>query len=85
VPLVLGQGRHLKEEPLTSLVLERWFVELNFYHIVGVTDDSSNLCRSASANLTPKTLEEVGATSPEFPSPSEITNAVLPELVTGKW
>jgi hypothetical protein len=85
VPLVLGKPRHLEEQPLTSLVLERRLVELDLNHVIRMADNSGDLGLTSSTNFTPETLEKVETTSPELPSPSKITNAVLPELVTREW
>lgn len=84
MPLVLGERRHLDEKPLASLVLERRLVELNLNHIVGVSDDSGDLGLTAGSDLTPETLDQVETTGPELPSPSQVTDAVGPELITSK-
>ena len=41
--------------------------------------NSDNLRLSSASNLTVKTLNQVKSTSPELPSPSFISNAVVPE------
>lgn len=84
MPLVLGNGRHLEEEPLASLVLEGGLVELDLDNVVRVSDYASNLGLTASANLTVQTFDQVETSSEELPSPSEITNAVRPVLVSLK-
>jgi len=52
---------------------------------IRVSDDTGDLGLAASTNLAVKPLNEVETTSPEFPSPAEITNAVLPILISGEW
>lgn len=84
MPLVLGNGRHLEEEPLASLVLEGRLVELDLDNVVRVSDNASNLGLAASANLTVQTLNQVETSGEELPSPSEITDAVRPVLVSLK-
>lgn len=50
-----------------------------------MSDDTSNLGLTTGTNLAIQTLNQVEATSEELPSPSEITNAVRPVLLTVKW
>ena len=47
-------------------------------------DDAGNLGLTNGADFTVETLAEVEASSPQLPSPAEITDAVLPVLVAGK-
>lgn len=82
VPLVLGDRGHLKEEPLTSLILERGLVELNLDDIVRVADDTGDLGFAAGADLTPETFNEIETTSPQLPSPAQVTDAVGPVIVS---
>lgn len=51
VPLVFGDGRNLQEEPLASLVFERWLVELDLDDIVGMADNTGNLSLATSPDL----------------------------------
>lgn len=50
-----------------------------------MTDDSHNRSISSRSNLAVKSLNQVKATSPELPSPSLITDAMVPEIVTSEW
>jgi hypothetical protein len=49
-----------------------------------MANNASNLGLTASTNLTIQTFHKVESTSEELPSPSEITNAVLPVDVASK-
>jgi hypothetical protein len=48
-------------------------------------DDTSDLGLAHGADLAVQPLDEVEAARPEFPSPAQVSNTVLPVLVTGKW
>lgn len=85
MPLILGDGWHLKEQPLTGLVLEGGLVELNLDDIIRMADNTSNLGLTAGTDLAIQTLNQVETSSEELPPPSEITNAVRPKLLPGKW
>ena len=85
MPLLLGNGWDLDEEPLASLVLERWLLKLDFEGIVRVTDDFDNVGSTASTDLTVNTFECVNDTTPYVPTPCLITNAVVPERSASKW
>lgn len=50
-----------------------------------MTDNSRDLGRPTSTDLTIETLHQVNATANELPTPTLITNAVLPEQLAGEW
>lgn len=52
---------------------------------VWVANNTSDLGAAASADLTVGTLHEVEGSSPELPSPAEVSDAVVPVILSGKW
>lgn len=84
MPLVLGDGRDLKEQPLTGLVSEGRLAELNLDDVVWVANDTGDLGLATGTNFTIQTLQEVETTSPELPTPAEITDTVLPVFIASK-
>lgn len=84
VPLVFRNRRHLEEQPLTGLVLERWLVELNLNHVVWVADNSSDFGLPAGTHFAVQSFDEVETASPELPAPAEIADTVSPVWVAGK-
>lgn len=59
-------------------------MELDLDDIIRVANNTGNFGLATGADLSPEALNKIEASGPEFPSPSEITNTVLPELVAGK-
>lgn len=51
---------------------------------IRMTDNLHNFCLSAAADLTVQTIHQVQTTSKEFPSPTFVANAVVPEVGTSK-
>ena len=101
MPLLCGDGRDVKEEPLSRLVFHRWLRELDLHGIYGglvsdcdmvkreitiwMANNFDNLGISSASNLTVQTFDQVETTSPQLPSPTLITNAMVPEILSGKW
>jgi hypothetical protein len=52
---------------------------------IWMTNDSNNLGFSSGSDLTIDSLEEIETTSPELPSPSLVSNAMLPEVGLIEW
>lgn len=52
---------------------------------IRMSHNASDLGLAHRTDLTVETLDQVEASSEKLPSPSEITNAVSPVIVTGKW
>ena len=84
MPLVLGDGRHLQEEPLTSLILKGRLVKLNFNHIIGMANHTSDASLTTGANLSVKAFDEIEAAGPELPTPAKIADAMSPVLFTSE-
>jgi hypothetical protein len=89
---------------LAGLVAHGRFAELDFHgvcdmliqasmHIrerltIWMTDDLDDFGFSSTSDLTPNSFTEIEPPSPEFPSPSLISNAVVPEILAcegGEW
>lgn len=85
VPLVVGDRRHLEEEPLAGLVLERGLVELELDNVVRVADNTGDLGKAAGTDLTVGTLHEVESTRPQLPTPAKVADAVVPVVLPGEW
>lgn len=49
-----------------------------------MADNTSNLGGTASADLTVETLNEIDTATKQFPSPTFVTDTVLPEDLTGE-
>jgi len=49
-----------------------------------VSDDTGDLGLADGTDFTVKTLAQVEGAGPKLPSPTEVTNAVLPVLVSGE-
>lgn len=50
-----------------------------------MTDNFDNLRLTARANLTIQTFDQIKATSPQLPSPSLVSQAMIPEVRSCKW
>lgn len=85
MPLVSGNVGDLEEQPLPGLVLERRLVELDLDDVVWVPDDTGDLGLTGGTDFTPQTLDKVETTGPELPSPTQVTDAMLPVVVTSEW
>lgn len=59
-------------------------INMGRFLTIWMTNDSRDLGQALSPNLTVKTLCQVTSSSKQLPSPSLITDAVLPEEVSGK-
>lgn len=52
---------------------------------IRVPDDTGDLGLAHSADLAVQPLHEVEAARPQFPPPTQVTDAMLPVLVAGEW
>lgn len=50
-----------------------------------MSNNSGDLGLASGLDFTVESLDEVHSTGPKLPSPSQVTNTMLPELVSGKW
>lgn len=50
-----------------------------------MTDDLDDLSRPPSTDFSIQALAKIEPTANQFPSPSFVANAVIPEIGTGKW
>ena len=85
MPLLARDIGYLNEEPLTGSVFHGGFSELNLHCVVGMFYDFEDSCVSPSTDLTIESLAQVESTSYQFPSPSFISYAVIPERFPGEW
>jgi hypothetical protein len=85
MPLMAGDGWAVEEEPLTSLISERWLLELNFHSVERMSDNLGDCSLSCGTNFSVNTLAEVQNTDPQSESPTLITNTMIPEVLSGEW
>lgn len=74
-----------------SILVGLWFEEKGIkedgclrWLTVWMTDNASDLGLTTGSYFTVETLEKVQSTTPEFPSPSLVSKAVVPEVVSGE-
>lgn len=84
VPLGCADRGDVDEEPLPGFVFHRRFLELDLHGVVRVTDDFCNLGGPARLDFAVYALAEVDAAADEFPTPSFVADAVVPERCTVK-
>lgn len=53
-------------------------------HTIRMSYDAYNLCLPPAAYLTINSFNEVKSTSPKLPSPTFISKAMIPEVLTGE-
>lgn len=85
MPLEAGNGWNVEEEPLASLVLHRWLLELDFNSIVWMSDNLGDLGLPTSSDHAIDTFDEVDDTRSQGESPRLITDAVVPEGLASEW
>lgn len=52
---------------------------------IWMADDSDDLCRSPRPDLTVKTLAQVESTCPQLPTPTLVSDAMIPKVLASEW
>lgn len=84
VPLGRANRGDVDEKPLPGFVFHRWLLELNLHCVVGVTDDFCYFGWATRLDFTVDALAEVESSADQFPAPTFVADAVVPERGSGK-
>lgn len=84
VPLSGGDVGDVEEEPLAGFVLHARFRELDFQRIVRVANHLGDVRGPARGDFAVDALRQVDTSTPEFPAPPFVADAVVPEGRAGK-
>lgn len=85
MPLEARNRWNVEEEPLASLVLHRWLLELDFNSIVRMSYNLCDLSLPTSSDHAVDTFDEVDDTGSQCESPRLITDTVIPESLASEW
>lgn len=84
VPLRRGDVGDVEEQPLTRFVFHARFRELDFHRVVRVANHLGDVRGPARGDFAVDALREVDASTPQFPAPPFVADAVVPKRRAGE-